>query len=441
MVAKAGSLSLAVFIMRPQAEYQIGAQLKITIIQSFAHVKQYQVIYILGCFNCSNYCEFMHIGTICLTGVHYNGMFSNNEHYLLVNNMIDDVYGKGSYREADILLATLDVFRNTTGLQMVIESGEVGITTDTIRREADAYVRLDAPGISRQFVVEVKYRLTEASLGMAVQQLQFFFPRKGLIVTNYVNPKMAERLKSMNMSFLDLAGNAYLNEPPVYIYIKGNRPVENPYRKPAARVFQPSGLKVLFALLCEPKLVFQPYRDIARAAGVALGTVARVITDLRKLGYLLDMYKNSPGLVNKEKLVERWVTTYPELLRPKLVLGCYSAVDSKWWAKATVADSQACWGGEVAAAKLTGYLRPERVTVYIWDKPGKLLLANKLKKNPDGDVEILEAFWQDKPDWPHHELAPPLLIYADLMATGDARNLETAKMIYERELAGLIREN
>ena len=326
------------------------------------------------------------------------------------------------------------------GLELDIRPKQVGSKADILYRQADALVRLNGPGINREFVVEVKRRLTEASLGMAVHRLQFF-PQKGLIVSDYVNPRMAERLKEMNIPFLDLAGNAYLNEPPVYVYIIGNQPVEDRYRKPATRVFQPSGLKVLFAMLCEPNLVFKPYRAIAKAAGVALGTVARVITDLRELGYLMDVYKDSPGLINKEKLLERWVTTYPELLRPKLVLGRYSAVDSLWWEQASLADLKACWGGEVAAAKLTGYLRPEKMIIYTWDKLEQLLLINKLKKGPDGDVEILQAFWQVEPSRFYRELAPPLLIYADLMATGDARNIEAAKMIYERELAGLIREN
>ena len=359
--------------------------------------------------------------------------------------MIDAVYEKGLYRETEILQAALNVFRNTTGLQLEIveleldiKPEQVGSKPDILRRRADALVRLNSPGSNREFVVEVKRRLTEASLGMAVHRLEFF-PQKGLIVADYVNPRMADRLKEMNIPFLDLAGNAYLNEPPVYVYIKGNKPVEE--RKPAARVFQPSGLKVLFALLCEPELVFRPYRVIAKSAGVALGTVARVITDMRELGYLMDVYPGGPGLRNKVKLIERWVTTYPELLRPKLVLGRYSAVNGKWWTKASIAASESYWGGEMAAAKLTGYLRPEKVTIYTRGKPGQLLLMNKLKKDPDGDVEILEAFWQVKYDCTLNELAPPLLIYADLMATGDARNIETAKMIYERELAGLVREN
>ena len=150
------------------------------------------------------------------------------------------------------------------------------------------------------------------------------------------------------------------------------------------------------------------------------------------------MGKRGRRLANKAKLIERWVTTYPELLRPKLVLGRYRAVDRDWWKHAPFQNFQAWWGGEVAAAKLTKYLKPEQVTIYIKGKPAELLLTNKLKKDPNGDVELLEAFWQINYDWPHTELAPPLLIYADLLATGDARNIETAMMIYEQELAGLI---
>ena len=159
-------------------------------------------------------------------------------------------------------------------------------------------------------MVEVKSRLTEATLGMVVHQLQFF-PQKGLIVTNYVNPRMAERLKALDMPFLDMAGNVYLNEPPVYVYVKGNRPVENPYRTPPTRAFQPSGLKVLFALLCEPELGKRTLSRYCKGCGVALGTVGRVLSDLRDLGYLVNMNRSRFMLIKKDRLVERWVTIYP----------------------------------------------------------------------------------------------------------------------------------
>ncbi len=345
--------------------------------------------------------------------------------------------GKMARKEEGLLQKVLDVFYNTTGLRFAVETIEpVNNTT----YQADALVHLVAPGANRQFAVEIKTRLTQAALGMAVHQLERF-AQKGLIVADYVNPKMAERLKTMDMPFLDAAGNAYINEPPVYVYIKGNKPLEKTHQRPPTRAFQPTGMKVLFALLCRPGLENAPYRDIAKAADVALGTVGWVLTDLKELGYLVDMGKRGRRLANKEKLIERWVTTYPEQLRPKLILGRYKAVEHDWWKHAPLPDAQAYWGGEVAAAKLTKYLRPEQVTLYTKGKPGGLLLTNKLKQDLNGEVEILEAFWQTEYDWTHHELVPPLLIYADLMATGDARNIETARMIYEQQLAGLIRED
>jgi len=33
------------------------------------------------------------------------------------------------------------------------------------------------------------------------------------------------------------------------------------------------------------------------------------------------------------------------------------------------------------------------------------------------------------------------LVYADLMATGDQRNIEAAEMIYEKYIGRLVREN
>ena len=65
--------------------------------------------------------------------------------------------GKRANREAEILQGTLEVFHNTTGLQMVVEAEEV---TDNTGHRADALLRVDAPGVERQFVVEIKPRLT-----------------------------------------------------------------------------------------------------------------------------------------------------------------------------------------------------------------------------------------------------------------------------------------
>ena len=63
------------------------------------------------------------------------------------------VPGKTVDRGAKLLQAALEVFHNTTGLQVVIELDEVAGKTG---HRADALVRLAVPGMDEQFVVEVK---------------------------------------------------------------------------------------------------------------------------------------------------------------------------------------------------------------------------------------------------------------------------------------------
>jgi len=166
--------------------------------------------------------------------------------------------------------------------------------------------------------------------------------------------------------------------------------------------------------------------------------------DLREEGYVLDMGKRGKRLINKKKLLEKWVEAYNEKLKPKLLLGRYQAEKFDWWKFTTIKEYGAYWGGEVAAAILTEYLLPETAIIYIKDKRqnlAKLLLMNKLKENTRGDVEILNTFWEIDYYPTHPELVHPLITYADLLATGDARNIETAQKIYERELIRLIGED
>jgi hypothetical protein len=91
---------------------------------------------------------------------------------------------------------------------------------------------------------------------------------------------------------------------------------------------------------------------------------------------------------------------------------------------------------------MTHYLKPELIPIYAGAHYlNQLLLENRLKTDITGDVEILERFWKAAEEPQPEELAPPLLVYADLLATGNQRNLETAKMIYEQNIVRLIRED
>ena len=340
-------------------------------------------------------------------------------------------------RDTEILERAIRTFRQVTGLNLVVD--KIDFTTPRGQR-VDAMVRLVAPGIKKQLAVEVKRLLNPTNLGLAAEQMARL-PEQALLVTEYVNPNMAERLKQMNVLFLDTVGNAYLNVPPFFIYTRGQKPPLKPYEERPTRAFDQAGLKVIFALLCQPELVDAPYRTIAGTADVALGTVGWVLYDLKERGHLLKMGKRGRRLVQKQRLLERWVTAYPERLRPKLMLGRYAGPNKNWWEQAQIKQLQAYWGAEIAAARLTGYLKPEVVTIYIRGLQGKLLATHQLRNDPRRNIEVLKAFWAPACDWTDQEIVHPFLVYADLLATGDARNLETARRLYDDQIARFIRED
>lgn len=257
-----------------------------------------------------------------------------------------------------------------------------------------------------------------------------------LLVAPHVDPARAERLREAGIPFIDAAGNAYLERNGFYIYVTGRKPLPGlaAVASKNIRAFAGAGLRVLFVLLCAPEYVNKPYREIARAAGVALGTVGWVLADLKTLGYLRASGRRQKKLHRHEELCEQWVTHYLQQFRQRLKVRRFHTANHDWWREADIRAYGACWGGDVAALKLTGYLKPAQITVWHRGDPSPLLQAQRMRTDPDGDIELIEAFWHFAPD---AETAPPLLVYADLLGTGDPRAVETAKLVREQYLAPL----
>jgi hypothetical protein len=79
------------------------------------------------------------------------------------------------------------------------------------------------------------------------------------------------------------------------------------------------------------------------------------------------------------------------------------------------------------------------VIIYVANEtPAKMLANFRLKKDPQGNVEFYTCFWKPETVAPHGSMVHPLLVYADLVATGDQRNLETARMVYDQYLVQFI---
>jgi hypothetical protein len=343
---------------------------------------------------------------------------------------------KPKIREEELLSKAIDALKSTVDLSVVIAALETHAPHD---KDYDALLRIGSDGYGAEFSAIIKSYITHDILGALVSELRRLKPR-GLLVTHHVTANQADKLRRVEIPFFDTAGNAFLNAPPLYVFISGRRPKhEKPEDKPT-RAFTPSGLKTLFALLCNPGLELQGYREIAAAADVSHGTVGWVMSDLENEGYLVDMGPRGRRLVNKGTLLKRWVESYPAQLRPKLLLSRYKSREQDWWTNVHLEQWGAFWGGEVAAAKLTEYLRPQTETIYTRTNLPELQAKFGLRQDRDGDVEILKAFWKFDYDSKGLNIVPPLLIYADLLASGDDRNIETAGIIYDAHLARLVGE-
>ncbi|WP_243294475.1 type IV toxin-antitoxin system AbiEi family antitoxin [Geothrix mesophila] len=258
----------------------------------------------------------------------------------------------------------------------------------------------------------------------------------GLLITNQLSEELADRCRKMRLQFLDAAGNAYLNQDGLFVLIQGKR-LQDGMREKPARAFDRTGLRVVFTLLVDPELLNAPYREIAKAAGVALGTVGRILTDLRMQGLIVEQKDGQRRWVDRDRAMKTWALNYPLRLRPKLNPRRYQANNDTWWHQADPAAFGGYWGGEVAAARRKGNLAPTTATLYLPENRNPFLTAHRLRADDQGPIEILDVFW-DLPEGPRQVrgLAPDLLIYADLAGMGDPRTHEEAERIYDDLLAG-----
>ena len=337
-------------------------------------------------------------------------------------------------------LATL---ARTTGAEGRVVARE----TTTDNRRDDAVVEFTINGKTHRYAVEAKTRVDRlAALGHIKNQLERHQAR-GLLFAPYITATIAKQCRTLDLAFLDLAGNAYLNLPGLHIFITGEKPeglATTALAKTAGGT--PTALRVVFTLLCKPELLNAPYREIVDAAGVALGAIGWIFFDLEERGHIAGAQKkHNRRFLDPERLFEEWVTNYPIKLRPKLNPRRFHAENADWWKNADLRNLGAYWGGEVAAARLTKYLKPAACTIYctttrMKEALAKLVADHRLKADPKGNIEVLDAFWELPDDARHPDVVPPLLVYADLVATLDPRNLEAAKLVHKKYIAHALRQ-
>lgn len=339
--------------------------------------------------------------------------------------------------EANLLAAAADHLR-TRGFTVEIKHPRRAERDQGI----DAWLKVGKGRHQVGYAVEVKQQVTPNTLGAIVAQLKHrgqATKKPLLLVTNHITPPVADQLAAMDQQFVDVVGNAHLKAPGFFVLITGRKPKARTAVERPGRAFTTAGIKTLFALICDPALAAAPYREIARTADVALGALPTVLAGLQQTGHL-HVIGNRRKLIATRHLLDEWALAYARTLRPKQLLRTLVAPTFENWRKWDLKADRVKWGGEPAAALLTKYLKPGVLIIYAEKAPARLMVEQRLTiaraNDEHGLVEIRKPFWGERlHDSDRPEIVAPALVYADLLATGDGRCIETAQILYEDHLA------
>ena len=283
-----------------------------------------------------------------------------------------------------------------------------------------------------KLVGEVKSYVNNANFNQMLFRLQEIRQTSKLpimLIVGDISPQNLMKFAEEGFNVLDHAGNCYINIPPLYILITGQKLVKP--KETVKKVFNDSAIKLIFYFLLDKSNIAKPYRKIVEETGFSIGTVKNVIEKMTLRHHIIKTPKGRV-LMDWRKLLDDWQVAYNQTLKPKLFLNKMTLVKPeriKNW-KDTKLPQDACWGGESGANLTDGYLIPEIHTIYTGGDSNEIIRTSRILPSSEGEILVYKKFWTGIEE---NHIAPKILIYADLMGTANSRCLDAAKRIMTDE--------
>jgi hypothetical protein len=347
-------------------------------------------------------------------------------------------------QELPLIAAAVEAFRETTGLALEHLPDPLGDAGDGGGRLALS----TGEGMATRFYRPVVRRVEQVEALGALKAEISACSDAAVLVTAKLSEALAQQCREMGLPFIDGQGNAYLKEKDLLILVRGQRrptPGQESKRKAVVgKSSTASGLRLVFAVLSDPPLVAGTSQKLQEASGVALGSVTGVVGDLEQQGLVRRLgWGKGCAVPDWGVLMDRWAADYPLVLRPKLRSYRFrSPGQGLWWKQVDPQVYGGQWGSEVAASQLGTVLVPERAVLYLQKEAMRLGVAQLvrtqgLRSDPQGDVEVVEAFWSNDRLGLTGATVPIPLVIADLQASLDTRNIEAARELREIWLRGV----
>jgi len=293
----------------------------------------------------------------------------------------------------------------------------------------DTEISLYARDRTLKFKTITRQEIRNRHLPLILEQAKIKAPF--MLIAGKIYPDVKESLRQNNITYLEANGNISLQHEDLFVWVDSNKPV-NIKAGRNNRAFTKTGLKVLFHFLVNENILNIPYREIAELTATSLGNVTNVMNALKETGNLTETNLGKYKLKNKKQLLDKWVASYEELLKPIIEIGTFRFIneeDYQTWRRVPLENKKSLWGSEAGAHLLTGQLRPTDLVIYSNESRNDIINQYRMVRDNDGYIKVYQKFWNY--DDFRSNIAPPIIIYADLLNLGDNNAIVAANRIYD----------
>jgi hypothetical protein len=143
-----------------------------------------------------------------------------------------------------------------------------------------------------------------------------------------------------------------------------------------------------------------------------------------------------PG--QRRRLLERWLAAYPTQIRPRLFGGTFrlkaATPEAMEHQVHAALDGTYDWqlAGTSAAWKMTQHYRAGSVCIQTAANEAEIRRQLRAIPDPNGPFLMLRSIGPLAVNESDPTLAHPLLVYSELMTSGDDRAIETAEMLFNK---------
>lgn len=324
--------------------------------------------------------------------------------------------------------------------------GQLGLSRSARPLGADAAFSATLPALGAvDFAAIVLKGLRPAALPLLLARVRQLkgSGRRALVCTDYISPPLAERLRDLGVWYVDAAGNAYMQEGRVlYVYTDGHR--LPPASTPRGQTYSAAGARALYFLVRHGPQVAATYRDIQATTAVSLDKISKVFGELEARRVIAVRGRGRCEVLAPERLLDLWVDAFADRLAPELEIARCRAAEGDDLAellhrKAPDLETVTI-AGEIAADLVTGLLRANAARLYLApEDEARTRRVLRLAPAQDGPVVLCRAFATDLADESLTKdglrVAHGAVLYAELMAAGDARLGEAALRLRRERLA------